>query len=366
MTESMWVELIRVLPTFLWLGFAVAALVIAQRVLTRESHRMTRVETPFVSVSLAQEAMEQAQIRGAEHPDAAPQPSREYPSDRHLAPSVPRPQAPVSWDAEERTGGWDYEPALPQGKPTAPVPALHGTQTSTETADPETEVEESDQDTEPSVPYEPRPPETPQIPSQHGGPGSAPYGPHSAPQPDSKPSLPSNASYWPPASPPIRTATPDAQRERGLRAATRLALSTDLLRGGAIMWVDDHHEWNESLVRLFRTAGIRVDTVATTDEAMRAMSVAPYDLVVTDMRRDNESAGDSAGMDLLDRMVRDGIPTPAIFFSSHPNASAAIHPRAVTATNSPEDLVNYVIDIVGHRRNKAGEGKLVQLPWTRR
>lgn len=142
----------------------------------------------------------------------------------------------------------------------------------------------------------------------------------------------------------------DAQR--GLRAATKLALSADRLQGGAILWVDDHQEWNEPLIRLFRTAGMVVDPVASTDEAVRAFENRSYDLVITDMRREHEPEGDTAGMRLLDRMIAAGIPTPAVFFSDNPDGRTAVHPRAVTTTNSPETLVDTVVDVVAGRRSQ--------------
>ena len=68
MSETVWVELIRTLPTLAWLAFAVAVLLIARRLLTSESHRIDKVETPFVSVSFAQVAMEEARRAAAEPP----------------------------------------------------------------------------------------------------------------------------------------------------------------------------------------------------------------------------------------------------------------------------------------------------------
>ena len=80
------------------------------------------------------------------------------------------------------------------------------------------------------------------------------------------------------------------------------------------------------------------------------MARKTYDLVITDMRRQGEPAGDAAGIELLDQMVRDGIPTPAIIFTNRP--VAAVHPRAAIVTTNPEDLVDGVVDLVGDRRSR--------------
>lgn len=322
MTEAMWVELIRVLPTLVWLGFAVVALVVGRRILTREAHRMTRVETPFVSVELAREVIEQAGYSMERHSEAS-----------HAGSACPSqaPDGPIA-SGDHPSGGGRPE----DSEETAGAEARVGGETPPQPA------------MRPPIPPQRRFPES-DAPSAAGTePWSGP--PQGAPMDLPylhRPSLPDHSAGSP----------------GGLRAATRLSQSTDLLQGGSVLWVDDHPDWNESLVRLFRTAGITVDTVDTGDEAMRAMMIAPYDLVISDMRRDNEAAGEAAGMALLDRMVSSGIPTPAIFFSGHAKALAALHPRAATATASPEELVNHVIDIVGHRRRRYGEGKPLRLPW---
>ncbi|WP_051326353.1 response regulator [Glycomyces tenuis] len=361
MTEAMWIELIRFLPTLVWLGFGIAALIVARRILTREAHRMTRVETPFVSVELAREVIEQASHTREGHPDAA------------QAVPVPFPPLPPLGDRaaegadEERPGGTGLDgtvytrpPAeLPRGGPASPSGTPDGDRADEDPA--EQEVAEAETEAQPGGETPPQP-MYPPIPPQRRFPVQrTPYPATTEPPVESPRTVPMGR-------PPYRAPLPDpaADTQRGLRAATRLSLSTDLLQGGSVLWVDDHHEWNEPLVRLFRTAGVKVDTVDSTDEAMHAMTIAPYDLVISDMRRDNEPAGESAGMALLDRMVGAGIPTPAIFFSGSVKAAASLHPRAATATGSPEELVNYVIDIVGQRRHQYGDGKALRLPWGHR
>lgn len=347
MTEELWIELIRIAPTFMWLGFAVIALVVVRGILTSEAHRMTRVETPFVSVELAREAIELANHPRTEHPDTVPE--------ALPPPCTPPLGGPVDGASEEpdHAGPPVGEQRSPQGRtPESDEGAYDGRRLAQGTAAPGSQ----ERPLEETPPRSPRPP----IPSQPLPVPSPPYPPAADPVSHSPQALTEAPYRLGPAQPMA------ADSQRGIGAATRLALSTDLLQGGAILWVDDHHEWNESLVRLFRTAGIKVDTVDSTDAALHAMMAEHYDLVVTDMRRDNEPSGGAAGMALLDRMVGAGVPTPAIFFSGHPKADAAVHPRAVTATSSPEALVNYVIDLVGHRRRRQDEGKPLRFPWRQR
>ncbi|MFC6474812.1 response regulator [Glycomyces mayteni] len=185
-------------------------------------------------------------------------------------------------------------------------------------------------------------------------------GPLTEPRPTTyyAPPLPANQGKYPGAVPvppypqPIY-ASPDTQR--GLRAASRLALATDLLNGGAILWVDDHPEWNEALARLFRSAGIRVDTAVSTDDAMSDLARSSYDLVISDLGRPNEPDGGNAGVNLVDRMVAASVPTPVAIFSDVPAVRSLVHPRIAVATNMPEELVDTVVDFVGTRRSQQSQ-----------
>ncbi|WP_030161196.1 response regulator [Glycomyces sp. NRRL B-16210] len=387
MSEAMWIELIRALPTFLWIGFGFIALAIARRLLTAQAPRMTRVETPWVTVELAQQAIAAAG-RGAAH-RAAPPIETEWSAPY---PALPSQRTPVGAPQQPRTGAFTAPPdaarpdsarpdhahsdsrpdqtdgfgAAPstadEAPPSEPLhlwlpsgenefhtdPASQATPPADEPLDSTVAIKKSD-DKPPSPVTEPNrqvpgvPPTYPVIPTQsrpafYPSPGHAPQHSYAASAP--LPPYPPQSVYQP------------VDTQHGLRAATRLAMSADLLQGGAILWVDDHQEWNEPLIRLFRTAGIGVDAVASTARAILALKERHYDLVITDMRRLNESGGDSAGINLLDQMIAVGVPTPAIIFSDNVTAKSRSHPRAVTVTSNPEQLVDAVVDIVGTRRGR--------------
>lgn len=359
MSEAMWIELIRALPTFLWIGFGFIALAIARRLLTAQAPRMTRVETPWVTVELAQQAIAAAG-RGAAHRAAAPieadwaAPYPALPSQRTPVEAPQRPRGaftepPHSDQADGFGARTDEAPPseppelwLPSEETGFRTDASQATPPADEPLDSTIAIKKND-DKPPSPVTEPNrqvpgvPPTYPVIPAQP------------AYYPSPRPSYAASAPL--PPYPPQSVYQP-ADTQHGLRAATRLAMSADLLQGGAILWVDDHHEWNEPLIRLFRTAGITVDAVASTARAMLALKERHYDLVISDMRRLDDSGGENAGINLLDQMIAAGVPTPAIFFSDNPTAKSRSHPRAVTATSNPEQLVDAVVDIVGTRRGR--------------
>ncbi|WP_335987289.1 response regulator [Glycomyces sp. MUSA5-2] len=328
MSEAIWIELIKVLPAFLWIGFGFIALAVAKRIFTQQAPRMTKVETPWVTVELAQQAIEESYARG---PAALPQPDW----------NGPLPPIPV------QPGGYAPPPDF------APPPITAADDETTESvrlrpmntppADEPNDNGAKPKNDEPPIPLtEPRPTTyyAPPLPAtQNNYPGAVPIAPYQQP------------IY----------ASPETQR--GLRAAARLALATDLLNGGAILWVDDHPEWNEALIRLFRSAGIRVDTAVSTDDAMSDLARDSYDLVISDLGRPNEPDGGNAGVNLVDRMVTAGIPTPVAIFSDVPAVRALSHPRIAVSTNIPEELVDTVVDIVGTRRGQQSQSSSSGSSW---
>jgi hypothetical protein len=380
MSEAIWIELIKIIPTFVWLGLGIGALLVAKRLLAQQAHRMTRVESPFVSVDFAQDAIEQAFNRGPETPTAPFQRTAQVPGTRAPiegpslpgeAPSRQEPapeRVPVDWGAPGGTPqagsaepGWnrprtpaddtDRTHVLRPRRPTDSDPSDEedvdlsslldeddpetddeGVQTAPANRDPQSA------ETPPNIPVAPYP--VPAYASVPAPPGFQPLYPPPGPRA-------AGTSHYRPPSYYAITADPN----RSLRAATRLAGAADLLQGGAVLWVDDHHQWNEPLIRLFRTAGMKVDPVGSTEEALRYLDRDPYDLVITDLRRERDPGDGVAGMALLDRLVARGIPTPAVVFSDNPQVRTMSHPRAAATTNSPEELVDRVVDLVAHRRN---------------
>lgn len=377
MSEAIWIELIKIIPTFVWLGLGLTALFVAKRLLAQQAHRMTRVEAPFVSVDFAQDAIAQAFNRGPETPVSA---LDDAPTEGPLNADEALWRQEVT--AGPATGGWG---APPSGGPATPgtwtaPPSPPGDTDKTHVLRPKQKADQNSSDEDEldlsslldedadedgdgvqTAPAD-REPLSAETPPSGGPVYPQNVGPVYPPIPAQQSFQP---MYPPPPAPQVGTtafrppsyyaATADPQR--GLRAATRLAGAADLLQGGAILWVDDHPQWNEPLIRLFRTAGMRVDPVGTTDEALRFLDRDTYDLVITDLRRERDPGDGVAGMALLDRMVARGVPTPAVVFSDNPQARTMSHPRAAATTNSPEELVDRVVDLVGHRRNAIGQSQ---------
>jgi CheY-like chemotaxis protein len=141
-----------------------------------------------------------------------------------------------------------------------------------------------------------------------------------------------------------RQTAPTASERRG--TVSRLEHAIDYLKGGRILWVDDHPEWNGSLVSLFREVGMIVDTSQSTDQALSRLRSHSYDIVITDMRRDTEEPADVAGMTLLSALDRHLAPLPVIVFAAAFDPMRGVHPGIFAYTNRTDDVVQYVIDLM--------------------
>lgn len=71
----------------------------------------------------------------------------------------------------------------------------------------------------------------------------------------------------------------------------RLRTHADLLARARILWVDDHPENNIALIELLRQFRATVDTPRSNSEAFSLLDASRYDVIVSDVARDNEGPG---------------------------------------------------------------------------
>lgn len=90
----------------------------------------------------------------------------------------------------------------------------------------------------------------------------------------------------------VRVAGPDTSAEVGVAArksiVDRLQRNADLLARARIVWVDDHPENNTPVIQLLRQYGAAVETPTSNAEALPLMQGSLYDVVISDVARDDE------------------------------------------------------------------------------
>jgi CheY-like chemotaxis protein len=123
----------------------------------------------------------------------------------------------------------------------------------------------------------------------------------------------------------------------GLRRAEHVG---HVLRGARVLWVDDHPENNAWERELFRVLGVTVVAVESTRSAVACLGAEPFDVVISDIHRDNESVDGIQGA----QQIHDAMPTlPIVFYTGHLTSTRIPEP-ASGITNEPNELLHLVLD----------------------
>lgn len=100
--------------------------------------------------------------------------------------------------------------------------------------------------------------------------------------------------------PEVRQAVGQATKQTVLNRVERNA---DLLRRARALWVDDHPENNTSIVDLLRHFGTVVETPRSNGDALALMTTTRFDVVLSDVGRDDEGPESSlAGVRLAEEV----------------------------------------------------------------
>ncbi len=127
----------------------------------------------------------------------------------------------------------------------------------------------------------------------------------------------------------------------------RARVVADFLAGAKILWVDDHPGNNFNEKRMLEGFGIHVDQVRSTAEALNRLLGRSFDLVLSDIHRDDRS---DAGMELLARLRGSECPAPVVFYVGQMNDTQGVPVGAFGIADQPEPLLHLVLDVLERRR----------------
>jgi CheY-like chemotaxis protein len=126
-------------------------------------------------------------------------------------------------------------------------------------------------------------------------------------------------------------------RSTGLRRAEQVE---KVLRGARLLWVDDHPENNAWERELFRSLGAVIVSVESTRSALACLQTETFDLVLSDIRRDDESIDGVEGA----MQIQAARPTVPIVFYVQSLTSTRIPEPASGITDEPNELLHLVLD----------------------
>ena len=126
-------------------------------------------------------------------------------------------------------------------------------------------------------------------------------------------------------------------RSTGLRRAEQVE---KVLRGARLLWVDDHPENNAWERELFRSLGVVIVPVESTRSALACLQTETFDLVLSDIRRDDESTDGLEGA----TQIHAARPTVPILFYVQNLSGTRVPEPASGITDEPNELLHLVLD----------------------
>ena len=114
-----------------------------------------------------------------------------------------------------------------------------------------------------------------------------------------------------------------------------------------ILWVDDNPQNNTTEIEYFNRHGFKVYTVLNTKDALNLLSMYQYQLVISDMGRNDDYV---AGLNLLEAMRKAQLNTPFILYSSPVSDQKRELVRQAGgqyAIENRDDLYNAVLKVKG-------------------
>jgi CheY-like chemotaxis protein len=159
-----------------------------------------------------------------------------------------------------------------------------------------------------------------------------------------------------------QSGTPETGSAAKRSVIYRLERNADLVGRARILWADDHPENNRPIIELLSQYGASIDTPRSNSEALRLLRTGRYDVVISDVSRDNRP-GQHAGVELADEVFSHwGIQT--ILFTMHfnpttlPGATDAeklalikqLDNTVFASTTRFDELLHYVLDVLERQR----------------
>jgi CheY-like chemotaxis protein len=122
------------------------------------------------------------------------------------------------------------------------------------------------------------------------------------------------------------------------------------LSGRSILWVDDNPLNNAYEESIFKQLGATIKQATSTEQALHYLHQAfkRYNLIISDVHRDEKGRSNpTAGYELLDRVRRDQIQVPFVFYTS--SAARVDRTKSKLAdgvADNPSRLQDLVLDIL--------------------
>jgi len=145
-------------------------------------------------------------------------------------------------------------------------------------------------------------------------------------------------------SPKWQIRVPEKDKEGALKRAKQ---NLSILNNARILWVDDHPENNRNERRMFWQLRTITDTATNSSAALEMLKIDVYDLVISDIGRDEEE--DISGLEFLERLREFDKKTPVLFYVGELDPKLGVPAGAFGITNRPDELLHLTIDSLARK-----------------
>lgn len=140
----------------------------------------------------------------------------------------------------------------------------------------------------------------------------------------------------------------EVSEEQARQAMDRASRHLGLVQKAKILWVDDNPEHNFNEIKMLHQLRADVETARSTEEALAALEMQPFDILLSDMNRGDDP---TAGLKMLDRLKSAHPKVPVIFYVGTFEPSRGVPPFAFGLTNRPDEMLHLVLDVLErHKR----------------
>lgn len=136
------------------------------------------------------------------------------------------------------------------------------------------------------------------------------------------------------------------EARRDLAEVIPNAIVAATVESSAILWVDDRPENNRFVADAFRKLGVAVTLAVSTRQAMELVAINAFDVIVSDMgRQETGQYNGRAGYELLSQLRDTGLNVPFFIYAGsnlREHKDEATRRGAQGSTNRPSELITLV------------------------
>lgn len=131
------------------------------------------------------------------------------------------------------------------------------------------------------------------------------------------------------------------------RLARRAAANATVFHGARVLWIDDNPNGIAAEKQALQALGVHVDVAQTNQDAIRLLGLRSQDLLISDISREGDPG---AGLKFLSELRSMQHPEPVIFYIGHVDPERGTPAHAFGITDRPDELLDYVMDVLVRRR----------------